>query len=992
MSSSTAVADLGKRLLEASRKGNAEEVRQLMATGAPITTDWLGTSPLHLAAQYGHTVTAEVLLRAGVSRDGKTKVNKTPLHLASQHGHFEIAKLLIKSGATVNQLDMLNMTPLHWAVEAHSQEICRLLMRHGATTDTRNKFGHSAMDIIKSKKYEDLEDILLCTSYGPSDYMGEKQNNNNNTSVYMESRKRARTRKFPMTAGSWTGGEIQSDRGSKSRPKQARYNVDERDNPTSVGLSQQNVNDRNSVANGSNLSSLVDAAVLVRSNAQNNRMAGTIGVDSTQGNISVFSDASVLDTLATLATASTLISTSGSDTIGCMAGTKQASLSNSSLTPSYITIPGLQGPVQILQANSNQPGFGSQNPVASALPAAGIIQLASPLAFNIMSGGRVQVGQPIVSGGQLNIPVQMPLHATGLPGGHYIAVNNTTGAIVSSQSTQGTLGPAVSKQPIVSETLSSRPPTIMSAATQSGVTTAGLSPGNLPVNLPIGLLNSVVGGNVSLASAPSQQQQASLPSNTQSSDPRFLQPKVTVPPISQINLQPGVAPAQLAQAIQYANISPGIAPIPILPVNGLGGLQLLPQVIPAQLFNALRGSLPQSPQQQQQQQQSHPQQQQQQLHPQIASGSSYPITMSPLNLSNILPAAVSLSQLPLAQQQTLAQQVQTNLAQQLAASQTLPQHQTPHIVGLGPSQYACTQQLLSTSQTIAATPATTTQQQQHSVGNEALAAGHVVVTLAPSANIQGDLIGAQQPNEDSRTVVTGSSGLTPAAINDPRSTGNSPGDGESHSVMLGRASAEEKTTQGDVYTFSQQSGGPMNSSEGGNSTSKGQDANFYATVAKESAVDVDGSPPRVVGKIDQGDASSETGIKDKSSTLVGKSEETTNLLLPHFTQLLYKQLLQHQSNMSQTGVIEPARVDAVDSEIGTNEEGTGPQKASSEPSAYNGAEHSNESGAEHEDFYGFLGEDEDETNGELRQNEELEPSEVLNYKDTELEEKPEVKE
>ena len=41
MATSSAVADLGKRLLEASRKGNAEEVRQLMANGAPITTDWV---------------------------------------------------------------------------------------------------------------------------------------------------------------------------------------------------------------------------------------------------------------------------------------------------------------------------------------------------------------------------------------------------------------------------------------------------------------------------------------------------------------------------------------------------------------------------------------------------------------------------------------------------------------------------------------------------------------------------------------------------------------------------------------------------------------------------------------------------------------------------------------------------------------------------------------------------------------------------------------
>ena len=53
MTTSSAVADLGKRLLEASRKGNAEEVRQLMATGAPITTDWVcGYCKLYLVFFY----------------------------------------------------------------------------------------------------------------------------------------------------------------------------------------------------------------------------------------------------------------------------------------------------------------------------------------------------------------------------------------------------------------------------------------------------------------------------------------------------------------------------------------------------------------------------------------------------------------------------------------------------------------------------------------------------------------------------------------------------------------------------------------------------------------------------------------------------------------------------------------------------------------------------------------------------------------------------
>ncbi|XP_026856992.2 GA-binding protein subunit beta-2b isoform X2 [Electrophorus electricus] len=99
------LVDLGKHLLEAARKGQDDEVRSLMTNGAPFTTDWLGTSPLHLAAQFGHYSTAEVLLRAGVSRDARTKVDRTPLHMAAAEGHSSIVELLLKEGMQ-NQVNM----------------------------------------------------------------------------------------------------------------------------------------------------------------------------------------------------------------------------------------------------------------------------------------------------------------------------------------------------------------------------------------------------------------------------------------------------------------------------------------------------------------------------------------------------------------------------------------------------------------------------------------------------------------------------------------------------------------------------------------------------------------------------------------------------------------------------------------------------------------------------------------------------------------------
>ncbi|XP_068778689.1 GA-binding protein subunit beta-2 isoform X3 [Struthio camelus] len=145
------LVDLGKRLLEAARKGQDDEVRTLMANGAPFTTDWLGTSPLHLAAQYGHYSTAEVLLRAGVSRDARTKVDRTPLHMAAADGHTHIVELLIRNGADVNAKDMLKMTALHWATEHNHRDVVELLIKYGADVHAFSKFDKSAFDIALDK-------------------------------------------------------------------------------------------------------------------------------------------------------------------------------------------------------------------------------------------------------------------------------------------------------------------------------------------------------------------------------------------------------------------------------------------------------------------------------------------------------------------------------------------------------------------------------------------------------------------------------------------------------------------------------------------------------------------------------------------------------------------------------------------------------------------------------------------------------------------------
>jgi len=153
------LVDLGKRLLEAARKGEDDEVRTLMANGAPFTTDWLGTSPLHLAAQHGHYSTAEVLLRAGVSRDARTKVDRTPLHMAAAEGHCVIVELLVRSGADINAKDMLKMTALHWAAQHGHHTVAEMLLKHGADAHALSKFDKTPFDVAIDIQHAQL--ILL---------------------------------------------------------------------------------------------------------------------------------------------------------------------------------------------------------------------------------------------------------------------------------------------------------------------------------------------------------------------------------------------------------------------------------------------------------------------------------------------------------------------------------------------------------------------------------------------------------------------------------------------------------------------------------------------------------------------------------------------------------------------------------------------------------------------------------------------------------------
>uniref|UniRef100_A0A8C4Y5I0 Uncharacterized protein n=1 Tax=Gopherus evgoodei TaxID=1825980 RepID=A0A8C4Y5I0_9SAUR len=69
-------------------------------------------SPLHIAAERGHTNIADVLLWHKAFVNAKTKLGLTPLHLSAQNGYNHLVKLLLLMLTITDSLFTLSSAPL----------------------------------------------------------------------------------------------------------------------------------------------------------------------------------------------------------------------------------------------------------------------------------------------------------------------------------------------------------------------------------------------------------------------------------------------------------------------------------------------------------------------------------------------------------------------------------------------------------------------------------------------------------------------------------------------------------------------------------------------------------------------------------------------------------------------------------------------------------------------------------------------------------------
>lgn len=126
-------------LFEACVIGLAERVADLLEQDPSLARAYShdGWTPLHLAAFFGQTEIARLLLDRGAEIDARSRSERfarsnTPLHAAAANGQMEAARLLLARGADANARDGSGYSPLDLAGSARNDLLIILLLENGA--------------------------------------------------------------------------------------------------------------------------------------------------------------------------------------------------------------------------------------------------------------------------------------------------------------------------------------------------------------------------------------------------------------------------------------------------------------------------------------------------------------------------------------------------------------------------------------------------------------------------------------------------------------------------------------------------------------------------------------------------------------------------------------------------------------------------------------------------------------------------------------------
>jgi ankyrin repeat protein len=171
-------------LTMAAWNGNHEMVNLLLNApkrADPNKSNRQGETPLHRAAERGHTETVQVLLTHSANPNVSNTYGETPLHRAvyftNDKGSAVVTLLLNKpSVVNVNAIDKLGQTPLHHAVKYGREAEVALLLDANASPNVIDNKGHTPLHLGIYKMSSEIVKILLTKKADPN-----LKNNNGET-------------------------------------------------------------------------------------------------------------------------------------------------------------------------------------------------------------------------------------------------------------------------------------------------------------------------------------------------------------------------------------------------------------------------------------------------------------------------------------------------------------------------------------------------------------------------------------------------------------------------------------------------------------------------------------------------------------------------------------------------------------------------------------------------------------------------------------------
>jgi uncharacterized protein len=151
-------------LFEACAAGEVERTERLMASDRSQVDGFSadGWTPLHLAAYFGHTKIAEMLLAHGaeVTARSRNSTGNTALHAALAGNHKLVAGLLMGHGADVNAADAAGWRPLHLAAANNNIDAMNALLEQGADVHAPNREGQTALSLAQERNHREAAALL----------------------------------------------------------------------------------------------------------------------------------------------------------------------------------------------------------------------------------------------------------------------------------------------------------------------------------------------------------------------------------------------------------------------------------------------------------------------------------------------------------------------------------------------------------------------------------------------------------------------------------------------------------------------------------------------------------------------------------------------------------------------------------------------------------------------------------------------------------------